>query len=540
MNMQQQMAQPPQFMGGGGDMQQQLAAPPPHHFGYPPHQQQQPFGMGMGQIPPAYAPPAPFKRYPPRGGRVHHHLPVDEAKVHAFQLGIAQQYGILAQRAGTDIYTQQKNAALSMGVDPARLAAVVENDRRLDGMEPPLGLMLIRDEHVYSHMELIAKYPHLAYINFTPCSLNPTRATFILVTAPERIAHLAIKYGMLLVDDAKIFNNAFNENFGVGYVYVLFASSDAGAFTGIAEMKRPSEAQENSTQRRIPLHWIFVKNIPFHMMPFIKTNVQQQPPPLPEEQKKVTVAHVDHFNGVRALILFANFVTCVSILMDFKYFDEAEAKGVEVDSGYKQKREALALVYQNKPNNNGGNGYYNNNNNNNNNASRPPYQNRNYNNNGDNLAGGGRGGYQSQTFRRPFPPHNNQHAQSNNVDGAKSEEGPAGGATTLEGGNGDQSQQARSEDGGRFNNSRGGFKGPVRGRIKEVKREITSSDGEKISLDNKFTFQPTYKKKQGENKRSSNKDGAMGEDAPKQQPAPSEEGDLVEAAKSLSLEPASE
>jgi hypothetical protein len=336
---QQQQQQPPQNFGANNQQFNQILPPPP--------------------------PPVQIFRTPVRAGRVHHHLPLEDAQIHAYQLGLAQQMALVALQTGIDLPTYQAQVAMSYGFDPRLLNVTPEPGTRLTGTEPPLGLTLVKDEQAYTHIELLTRYPHIATINFTAVDLEPRRGAFFLATCPERSVHESIKYGWWSIpgEGAPALNRAFGELHGIGPVYILFATTDTVSFSGIAQMMGPAspviipeqnapgaapaptgapggvpqtpQAQTPSAVQnlhRFPVRWLFSKKIPFGHMSHVALRAANK------EAEEARRAHgglqpMRLNDGTRALGMYARYTSGLSTLMDFKHYDEAEARGIIAESG---------------------------------------------------------------------------------------------------------------------------------------------------------------------------------------------------------------
>ena len=467
----------------------------------------QPGSAGQGQsltLPPPPPAVALARSNLPRVGRAHHHLSVEEAQYHAFQLGIAQQMALAALQTGMDLAVYQAQVAMSFGFDPRILTIIPEPGTRLDGSEPALGLTLVRDEQAYTHIELLSRYPHLATINLTSVDTEPRKAAYFLVTCPERQVHESIKYGYwsISAEGAPALNRTFGEMHGVGPVYFLLASTDSVAFSGIAQMiapASPANPEQPEGVHRMPVRWIFCKNIPFSHMNFIALRPTSKEA---EEQRKIHggMQPLKLSEGNRALQSFARYVTGTSVLMDFKYYDEAEARGAVVESGEAAVR--AAQKQQQRMMHGGGSG--------------APHHHT--------GGGGGRGGhFHSRPHYHHHQHHHQNHHQSqqqgfNLQQNQAAFPTPAQAASTqtqaaqpTQSAQQPQQQQQQQHSGRnpRFE-GRGGHRGSS--SRPGPSRTIMTADEERVNLQAKYVFEPVVKEKQSRRRRGRNAGGQMDEE----------------------------
>lgn len=439
--------------------------------------------------------PAPARA---KAGRSHHHLLPQDSQVHGYQLGLAQQLAGMARQVGMDVPTYQFQMALNMGVDPAVLNLPLEQGMaRFDLGQIPLGLTLLRDDWAYTHLELVLKYPHVAMINWMPIDLDPKKGAFLLATCVERQVHDSIKYGHWMIpgEGAPALNATFAELNGIGNVFVLMASTDTQAFSGIAQMVGPAVPYDSPNSRmlnqhRVPLRWIYCKNIRFSFMNHVSLKTTNKEA---EEARRLHggLQPMKLFDGTRALRMFHECPPGVSVLMDFKYYDEAEANGTPAESGAAAIRNSLRAA-QYPQQQNGGRflnrpGY----------APRQQYQN----------VSGGPG---DMILPPPPPPVNPRAPRDASVAAAVAplplmtgevrqnfQKSPSNGGARGGMGGGGANQAAPSSGGApamggkRFsNNNNRAFVAPA------PPRKIETADGARLQLQEKFVFEPTVKVKQ--------------------------------------------
>lgn len=293
----------------------------------------------------------------PRVGRVHHNLDPQDAQIHAYQLSAAQQLCMAALQQGRELGAFQLDVARASGLDERALRFQIEPfSAHLLGTEPPLGLTLIRDPEAYTHIELLQRYPHLASVNFVPVDMKLARGNmFLAICAKEAQVHEALKYGYWMLPQSALqevakLNDLFAEMVGIAPIYLFVACLDSCYFSGVCEMVAPATAAEPGLNgkytgmHRVPIRFVMCKNVPFSNLPFINLFQQQQSGVLLQPMRNVDAA--------RALTHYARYPTGTSVLMDFKHFDDAEARGVEGESGEAALRAAhKAKARRSFPNN---------------------------------------------------------------------------------------------------------------------------------------------------------------------------------------------
>lgn len=319
-------------------MQQQDANP--WKKGPPPVQPEQEQDLASAPAPA----PAPAQQRPAaaaaaaRVGRVHHNLDPQDAQIHAYQLSVAQQMCLAAMAQGRDLASFQLDVARSSGLDERALMFQLEPfTLHLTGTEPPLGLTLIRDDEAYTHIELLQRYPHLGSVNLLPVDLKLSRgAMHLAIASKEAQVHEALKYGYWMLPNSAAreigqLNELFAELCGIAPIYLFLACLESCSFSGVAEMVAPATPAEPgpngkyANMHRIPIRFVMCKNVPFSALPFI--NLYQQ------QQAGVLLQPMHGSDASRALSQCARYPLGTSVLMDFKHFDEAEAKGQEGESG---------------------------------------------------------------------------------------------------------------------------------------------------------------------------------------------------------------
>ena len=276
------------------------------------------------------APIAADKPAAPRVGRVHHHLSPDELRELAYQMGIAQQIALQGHNYGLDPMMYQAQLAMTYGLDPSTLNIP---GRQPEISEPPLGQTPYGDERVYSNIELVTMYPQIAHVNQTPI-LDLRRGVFFLATTHERTVHESIKYSAFAIpaEGVPTMNRAFGENVGHTPIYVIVASTDVGVFSGICEVMGPPHATGAGEAHRFPVRWLLCKNIPFSYLPAI--SLRGQTPEAEAHRQSGGLLALPQADGIKAIQIFARVPPGCSVLMDFKHYDEAEAKGVVAESGH--------------------------------------------------------------------------------------------------------------------------------------------------------------------------------------------------------------
>lgn len=485
---------PPQQLKAAAQVQQQQTQSPVNPAGA----QQQPSGEAQPNGTTESAPHIPFRQQI-RVARAHHHMSNDECRFNAIQLLTAQQMAIAALQTGIDLPSYQAQVAMSYGLDPRICGLTHEPGTPLTGREPVLGLTLIRDEQAYTHIELLSRYPHIATINLISVDLEPRRASYFLATCPERQVHESIKYGYFPVpaEGASAMNKAFGEMHGVGPVYFLVAANDSKAFSGMALMLGPAvpaDVEKPDGVHRMPVRWVFCKNIPFGHMSHVALRPTS---PEAEEQKKLHggLQPMRLSDGNRALMAFARYPYGNSVLLDFKHYDEAEAKGVVAESGESLIRAAANQHQQGSQRSHTG-------------GERTFHHER-----GDRPAFNNRGGYQGRPYRAQHHQPRGETSQANfNNPSAFPTPAQAAQATAQ------PSNQTRSAapaattnpasnfprgdrpSRGGFSNDRGGPRGGP--RASAPSRQIVAADDTRVALDAKFVFEPVIKEKQSKKRRN--------------------------------------
>jgi hypothetical protein len=221
-------------------------------------------------------------------------------------------------------------------------------------------------------------------------------------------------------------------------------------------------------QHRIPVRWIFCKNIPFSHMQHVALRPSTKEA---EEQRRLHggLQPMKLTDGTRALSIYARYPTATSVLMDFKHYDEAEARGVVAESGDASVRAAQKfqqkMVYQQQHSGGSGRG-----------GGFQHHQNRHHQNSFQQQ----NQQQHNQMFPTPSQAASGANTQSNNA-GQGSSNKPTGG-------------YAKSEYRGQRNQNRS------QSHQGEPPRRLVTADEERVTLPTRYVYEPVVKEKQKQRK----------------------------------------
>lgn len=287
------------------------------------------------------------------GTRVHHTLQRQIAQTNVAQLFAAQSVVMHAHAMGADPRQYQAQLAVMNGVDPAILSP--SECAVADPRAPLLGQLGCFDEDVYDHIELLSRYPRLVTVNQYPADAFSNWSTkFVLIKADrEQLIHHSLKYCLWNIGSTRFMavsrlNALFEEAAAQGSSVVLvFMCQDSRVFSGAAEMASPLVAvklnapagvadddssvggAEERDDFQCNVLWRFAKDIPLYDMKFVQLRAVEA-----LEVFGPGIHRIGEREGLAALQTFERYPASSSVLLDFKFYDESEARGLTVESGH--------------------------------------------------------------------------------------------------------------------------------------------------------------------------------------------------------------
>jgi len=261
--------------------------------------------------------------------RLHHYLPKADAILNAQQLTMAQTIATDARQMNVDPMAYQSEMAVMHGIDPILLQNPPPPQVPRLGRDPLiLGQMMWQDPGVYPHIVLVTLYPHLTEVNRTIIDPKIEGAQYFLIRCErEQQVHRSVKYFVWDINNIELalhLSEIYTKSASKP-IYLIFISEDSRYISGVAELTSPTSLNNNG-YHQCSVRWLYVKDVHLFSPIIQETQVLMHHAIVQNLHHGVT--EVTPETGSAVIQAIIDYQSLTSVLMDFKYYDEAESRGM--------------------------------------------------------------------------------------------------------------------------------------------------------------------------------------------------------------------